>query len=115
MPTDCIFCKIGAGEVQGDILDRDDQVFVLRDINPQAPVHLLVLPFEHIPSISGVTEKNMDLIARMTLMAKKAAAKAGAADKGYRLAINCGREGGQTVAHLHMHVLGGRQLSGRLG
>ena len=115
MAGDCIFCKIGSGEIKSDILDRDEKLFVLRDINPQAPVHLLVIPFEHIPSLADIGESQADLISRMVLMANKAAIQQGVAEKGYRLAINCREEGGQTVGHLHMHLLGGRQLSGRLG
>lgn len=111
---DCIFCKIGKGEIKGDIVDRDERLFVLKDINPQAPVHLLVMPFEHIASVADITESRADLIGRMVLMANRAAAKAGLSGKGYRLVINCGKEGGQTVAHLHMHVLGGRQMGGNM-
>ncbi len=112
---DCIFCKIGAGQVQGEIVDRDDRLFVLKDISPQAPVHLLVIPFEHIASIDQIDSSGADLAARMVLMANRAAAKAGVAKTGYRLTINCGQEGGQSVGHLHVHVLGGRQLSGKMG
>jgi len=115
MADDCLFCKIASGEIQGDVVDHDDKVLVLRDINPQAPVHLLVLPFEHIQSVADIDESNADLIGRMTLMANQAAANEGIAEKGYRLALNCGHEGGQSVDHLHMHVLGGRQLTGQLG
>lgn len=115
MTNDCIFCKIGKGEIKGDFVDRDGEVFVLRDIHPQAPVHLLVMPFKHIPSIADIGDGDTPLVARMVLMANKVAAREGVAQRGYRLAINCRSEGGQTVDHLHMHVLGGRQLSGKLG
>ncbi len=112
---DCIFCKIAGGEVQGDVLHRDDKALVLRDINPQAPTHLLVLPIEHLGTVMEITESNASLMGHMVLLANRMARQEGLADKGYRLAINCGEEGGQTVGHLHMHVLGGRQLSGQLG
>lgn len=115
MPDDCIFCKIGTGEIKGDVLDHDDMVLVLNDLHPHAPVHLLVLPFRHISSVADLGEADGELISRMVLVANRAAAQQGLAEKGYRLAINCGIEGGQTVEHLHMHVLGGRQLSGALG
>ncbi len=115
MAGDCIFCKIGKGEMKGDIVDRDAQVFVLRDIHPQAPVHLLVMPFKHIASIADVGEADAPVVTRMVLMANKVAAREGIAQRGYRLAVNCRDEGGQTVGHLHMHVLGGRQLTGHLG
>ena len=115
MAESCIFCKIGRGEVEGDVVDRDDRLFILRDISPQAPVHLLIIPFEHVPSVADVDEGNADLIGRMVLMANEAAIKEGVAETGYRLSINCRQEGGQTVDHLHLHLLGGRQLSGSLG
>ena len=110
MPDDCIFCKIAAGDIPTDILDRDDLVFAIRDVNPQAPVHLLVMPIEHIASVAELGPHNADLISRMTLMANAAAAAEGIAQRGYRLTINCGEEGGQSVGHLHMHLLGGSPL-----
>jgi histidine triad (HIT) family protein len=109
---DCIFCKIGRGEIKGEIVERDDRLFVLKDIHPQAPVHLLVMPFEHIASADQLDASRVELAGRMVLMANRAAAKAGVAKSGYRLVVNCGKEGGQTVGHLHMHVLGGRQMGG---
>lgn len=112
---DCIFCKIAKGEILGDIVHQDDKALVLRDINPQAPTHLLVLPVEHLNTVKEITESNASLIGHMVLLANRMARQEGLADSGYRLAINCGEEGGQTVGHLHMHVLGGRQLSGQLG
>jgi histidine triad (HIT) family protein len=115
MAEDCIFCKIASGETPGDVLDHDDKVLVLRDINPQAPVHLLVVPFEHVASVAGLDDSSADLVGRMVAMANRMAVQEGVADRGYRLAINCGNEGGQSVGHLHMHLLGGRQLTGTLG
>ena len=112
---DCIFCKIAGGEVQGDVLHRDEKALVLRDINPQAPTHLLVLPIQHLGTVMEITESNASLMGHMVVLANRMARQEGLAEKGYRLAINCGDEGGQTVGHLHMHVLGGRQLSGQLG
>ncbi len=115
MSTDCIFCKIARGEIKSDVFFRDDTIMVLRDISPQAPSHLLVMPLEHMPSVREITDANALLIGRMVVKANQVAAREGVADRGYRLAINCGVEGGQSVGHLHMHVLGGRQLSGKLG
>ncbi len=115
MSEECIFCKIASGEVPSEMLYRDKQVFAIRDIHPQAPTHLLILPVEHVPSLADVTSSQASLIARMILVANELAAKEGIAERGYRLAINCRGEGGQLVPHLHMHLLGGRQLSGRLG
>ncbi|MCH9036310.1 MAG: histidine triad nucleotide-binding protein [Chloroflexi bacterium] len=112
---DCIFCKIAGGEVPSDILHQDDRVIVIRDINPQAPVHLLIMPREHIASLRDIDDANASLMGHMALVANQMAEREGVAEKGYRLAINCGDEGGQTVGHLHAHLLGGRQLSGRLG
>ena len=112
---DCIFCKIASGEAQSDVLHQDDKALVIRDINSQAPTHLLVLPVEHLETVKEITESNASLIGHMVLLANRMARQEGLADSGYRLVINCGDEGGQTVWHLHIHVLGGRQLSGQLG
>ncbi len=111
----CLFCKIGKGEIKGDILSRDTEMFVLRDIHPQAPVHQLVIPFEHIPSVANLSTKQAPLLGRMASMANEMARKAGLTERGYRLVLNCGPEGGQTVPHLHLHLLGGRQLQGGMG
>ena len=112
----CIFCKIVAGEIPAEVLHRDEQVIVIRDINPQAPVHLLVMPTEHLESVREIEAGNGSLAGHMTSRSQRHGPHGKASSiKGYRLAINCGDEGGQTVGHLHMHVLGGRQLSGQLG
>ncbi len=112
---DCIFCKIVAGEIPAEVLHRDEQVIVIRDINPQAPTHLLVLPTTHIASVREIGSENASLFGHMTVVANDMARRERVFEKGYRLVVNCGDEGGQTVGHLHMHVLGGRQLSGQLG
>ena len=112
---DCIFCQIAAGKISADILYQDDKVIAFRDISPQAPVHVLVIPRKHIPSVAHVTEAEMPLLARMVNVASETARQEGIAESGYRLAINCGEQGGQLVPHLHMHLLGGRQMSGKLG
>ncbi len=112
---DCIFCKIVAGEIPSDTLYQDDEVVAFRDINPQAPVHLLVIPREHIAYLSDVTAEQSGLLGRMAAVANRLAKSEGIAEKGYRIVVNCGDQGGQLVAHLHMHLLGGRQMAGQLG
>ncbi len=111
---DCIFCQIVAGKIPGEILYQDEQVIVFPDIHPQAPVHVLIIPRKHIASLAELSEAGSPLIGRMAHVANQLARKKGIADRGYRLVINCGREGGQLVPHLHMHLLGGRQLPGKL-
>jgi histidine triad (HIT) family protein len=112
---ECIFCQIASGKIPSDTVYQDEEVIAFRDINPQAPVHLVIIPRKHIPSLAHLSEADAALIGRMVAIANQLAKKEGVADKGYRLAINCGEEGGQAVPHLHLHLLGGRRLSGRLG
>ena len=112
---ECIFCQIASGKIPGDIVYQDEEIIAFRDINPQAPVHLIIIPRRHIPSLAQISEADSALIGRMVAIANQLAKGEGVADKGYRLAINCGKEGGQAVPHLHLHLLGGRGLSGRLG
>lgn len=112
---DCIFCKIVAGEIPADVLYQDERVIAFRDINPMAPTHLLIIPRKHIPSLAHISEAEASIIGDMVNTANQLAKREGISDSGYRLAINCGKQGGQLVPHLHMHLLGGRQLSGALG
>ena len=112
---DCIFCKIIAGEIPSDIVYQDEEVIAFRDINPLAPTHLLIIPKKHIPSLTHLSEAESPLIGHMVNIANQLAEKEGIAEKGYRLAINCGEQGGQLVPHLHMHLLGGRKLSNGMG
>ena len=112
---ECVFCRIIAGEIPADIVHQDDQVIAIRDINPQAPTHLLIIPKAHIPSLAELSPGEDELAAHLIHMANELARKEGVAEKGYRLVINCGREGGQEVPHLHLHLLGGRELSGAMG
>lgn len=112
---DCIFCKIAAGEVPADILHTDEEVIAFRDINPQAPVHVLIIPGEHIATLAELPEGRSVLVGHMVDVANKLAISEGISESGYRVVINCGQQGGQLVQHLHMHLLGGRQLSGTLG
>ncbi len=112
---DCIFCQIVAGKVPSEILYQDEEVIAFRDINPQAPIHLVIIPKRHIPSLTHLSEEDLPLMGRMVNIANQLAKREGIAESGYRLAINCGKEGGQLVPHLHMHLLGGRRLSDELG
>ena len=108
---DCLFCKIRDGEVPARILHEDERCIAFRDINPQAPLHALVVPRKHIPTMLDLTPDDNMLVGQLHQVAVKLAREAGFADDGLRTVINCGRSGGQTVWHLHLHVLGGRSLS----
>ena len=112
MDSSCIFCKIGAGEIPGDFVYRDDETFVIRDIAPRAPVHLLVIPTVHVERIAELGTEDLSIVEAMFLAAKEAVRSEGIDESGYRLIINQGEEGGQEVPHLHMHVLGGKRLGG---
>ncbi len=108
--TDCIFCKIAAGEIETEFVYEDDQVVAFRDLNPQAPTHVLVIPRAHIATTNDLTEENADLVGRMALAAKQIAERGGIAERGYRMVLNCNSEAGQSVFHIHLHVLGGRPM-----
>jgi len=112
---DCIFCKIVAGKVPSEIVYQDEEVFAFRDISPQTPTHMLIVPKRHIPSLSDLSEAEAPIIARMVNIASQLAKREAIADRGYRLVINNGKEGGQVVPHLHLHLLGGRKLSDTMG
>ncbi|MEW5883513.1 MAG: histidine triad nucleotide-binding protein [Armatimonadota bacterium] len=106
---DCIFCKIAAGEIPCDKVMETDSWLAFRDINPQAPTHVLVIPKKHVPGVQAATED--DDLGALLLAAKEIARIEGVDRTGYRLVINSGQQGGQTVDHLHLHVLGGRQMT----
>lgn len=110
----CIFCRIASGEVPSEKVYEDEEAFAIRDINPQAPQHLLIMPREHLPSLADVPPGREALLGRLVGIANLLAQREGIAGSGYRVVINCGRDGGQEVPHLHLHLLGGRRL-GRLG
>ena len=112
---DCIFCQIVAGKVPSEIVYQDEKVIAFRDINPQSPTHLIIIPKKHIPSLTHLSEAELPLIGHMVNIANQLAKEEGISERGYRLVINCGEQGGQLVPHLHMHLLGGRQLSDELG
>ena len=106
----CIFCKIAAGEIPATKVYDDGEVLAFRDINPEAPVHLLVIPRRHIATLNDLTEADAALIGRLYLAAKQVAIELGVAENGYRTVINCNRDAGQIVFHVHMHLLAGREL-----
>lgn len=109
MPSKCLFCRIAAGEVPADIVAEDEEAIVFRDINPQAPSHLLVIPRRHVGSLDDADEA-IDLGSLMRLAAEVARDE-GIADSGYRVVVNTNENGGQTVQHLHLHILGGRPMT----
>ncbi|MFU8796028.1 MAG: histidine triad nucleotide-binding protein [Dehalococcoidia bacterium] len=115
MPDECIFCRIAAGRASSDILYEDEGFIAFRDILPQAPTHILVIPRMHITSSAELVPGQEELAGRLIIIANSLAEKEGIAEKGYRLVVNCGAEGGQQVPHLHLHLIGGRKLSGALG
>ena len=108
--SDCLFCRIIAGEIPGAIAYRDDRVVAIRDINPQAPMHLLVLPVRHIATLNDLSDADDGLVGEMVRRAARLAAEHGYAERGYRTVFNCNADAGQTVFHIHLHVLGGRRL-----
>ena len=108
--ADCVFCKIGAREIQSMVVYEDSEILGFRDINPQAPVHILIIPKTHYTSVNEFAEKDINLLGRMVLAAKNIAKQEKLADRGYRLAMNCGHDAGQSVDHVHLHLLGGRQM-----
>ncbi len=108
--TDCTFCKIASGEIPAKILYKDDDVFAFPDIKPITPVHILVLPVKHIPSLADISEEDAPLVGKMVMVANQIAREQGIAESGYRLSINSGADAGQLVQHLHMHLMGGRRL-----
>ena len=112
---DCIFCRIVAGEIPADVVYGDEELLAFRDINPQAPTHILIIPKSHIPSLNDATAKHQALLGHIILLAKDLAKKEGISDRGYRLSVSTGPEAGQLVPHVHFHLIGGRKLSDQLG
>ncbi len=108
--TDCLFCKMVAGEIKPDTVYEDDEVLAFRDINPQAPTHVLVVPKRHIATLNDLAPGDGELIGRLYLAAKEVAQQENIAERGYRTLINCNAEAGQSVFHVHLHLLGGRPM-----
>lgn len=110
MTMDCVFCNIINRTIASEFVYEDDRLAVIKDIMPKAPVHLLVFPKKHISNVNDFMSEDASLIGEMILAAKTEAQKAGVADTGYKLVLNVGKHGGQVISHVHLHVLGGKQL-----
>ncbi|MFQ5470539.1 MAG: histidine triad nucleotide-binding protein [Gammaproteobacteria bacterium] len=108
--NDCLFCKMVAGEITPDTVYEDEDVLAFRDISPQAPLHILIIPKQHIASINDVQGHHAALLGNMYLVAKKIAEQEGVAEAGYRTVMNCNADGGQAVYHIHLHLLAGRAM-----
>ena len=106
----CVFCKLAKGEINGDIVYEDDEVIAFQDMHPQAPHHILVIPRRHIATLNDASPEDATLIGKLMLTAQQVAKKLGVAEDGYRLVMNCNGHGGQTVFHIHLHLLAGRSL-----
>ena len=109
--TDCIFCKMVAGEISPDVVLETDNVLAFRDIDPKAPIHVLVIPKRHIATLNDLRAEDATLVGELFLAAQAVAVKEGIAASGYRTVFNCGEHAGQAVFHIHLHVLGGRDFS----
>lgn len=111
---DCIFCKIVKKEIPSTIVYEDEDVLAFNDINPVTPVHILVIPKKHIESLAKINEEDELLIGKIHMTIKKIAEQVGLLDKGFRVIVNCGEDGGQEVKHLHFHILGGKKLGTKI-
>ena len=109
--SDCVFCQIASGKIPVKAVHQDEEIFAFEDANPQAPVHVLVIPKRHLVGLNEATETDRGLLGRLLETATLVATKKGIAESGYRIVTNTGRNGGQTVFHLHLHVLGGRRMT----
>jgi len=107
---ECLFCRMVAGEIKPDTVYEDDEMLAFRDINPQAPLHVLVIPKRHIATSNDLDAEDAGLVGRLVLAARRIAADEGVDEAGYRLVINCNAGAGQSVFHVHVHLLGGRRL-----
>ncbi|OGT06235.1 MAG: histidine triad nucleotide-binding protein [Gammaproteobacteria bacterium GWE2_37_16] len=106
----CIFCKIANGEISAKIIYQDERVVAFNDLSPQAPQHYLIIPRKHLATLNDLTNEDVELAGHMLCVAKQIAIDLGIAETGYRTVINCNSDGGQAVYHLHLHLLGGRQM-----
>ncbi len=109
--SDCLFCKIGSGQISAKVVMQDDEVLAFDDVNPQAPVHVLVIPKRHVADLNDADVGDQALLGRLLEATTLVARKKGIAEAGYRVVANTGQDGGQTVFHLHLHVLGGRHMA----
>lgn len=112
--TNCIFCKIIYREIPSDIVFENERIIVFKDIRPAAPIHLLIVPKKHLVSVNNIEVEDKDLVGELFLIAKEVADKQGILNQGYRLVINVGKNAGQVVDHLHLHLLGGEKLPEKL-
>ena len=110
MPDDCLFCKMRDGSIPVEKLAQNDAAFAIRDINPRAPVHALIIPNEHIPTAQDLSAENAAALASVFMLATEVARLEGVLERGYRLAFNIGDDSGMTIPHLHLHLVGGRKL-----
>lgn len=109
--ANCLFCKFVSGAIEADVVYEDDDVLAFRDINPQAPTHVLIVPRRHIPTINDLEESDAETVGKLFLVAGEIAKDEGFDEPGYRVTMNCNEAGGQSVFHLHLHLLGGRDFS----
>jgi histidine triad (HIT) family protein len=109
--TECLFCRVIAGEVPATVVHRDERLTAFRDIRPQAPTHILIVPNSHVTSTNELTEEHVELMGRIVHLAAELARQEGIAAGGYRLVVNTGADAGQSVGHFHLHLLGGRRLA----
>ena len=110
MPGECLFCRIVRREIPADVIHETDELVAFRDINPQAPVHVLVIPKRHIPTLNDLTPADGGLVGKLVLAAAELARREGIAEAGYRTVVNCNAGAGQSVFHVHLHLLGGRDM-----
>lgn len=111
---DCVFCKIIKGEIPSDKVYEDEEILAFKDINPAAPIHILVIPKKHIPSLVELEQGDEEIIGKIYKVINKIAKEQGIDNKGFRVIVNCGKDGGQEVNHLHFHLLGGKQLGEKI-
>jgi histidine triad (HIT) family protein len=109
--TDCLFCRIAAGDIPASIVYQDERLIAFRDINPQAPVHVLLIPRRHIATLNDLAAADDELVGEMARRAAALARELGVSERGYRTVVNCNADAGQTVFHIHMHLLGGRKMA----
>ena len=109
--SECLFCRIAAGEIPAKIVFDDENVVAFEDINPQAPIHIVIIPRKHIPTVLDLTDEDQELVGHLHMVANQIAAEKSLADDGFRLVTNCKKSAGQEVFHIHMHMLGGREFS----
>ena len=107
---DCLFCKMVSGEIKPDLIYENEEVLAFRDINPQAPVHALIIPKKHISTLNDLVPEDADIAGKLLLAAGKVAEMEGISEQGYRTVVNCNEHGGQVVFHIHLHLLGGRRM-----